>query len=121
MQKKFFEKFLKNCTHKANFFVYIYRSKNKSSIYANGLKTEYVYNDLELLIEVWYTVNGVRTKVYEYENTGRFISPDRADVICASPNALTDKNLYSYCDNNPVMRRDDGGQFWDTLFDVKTI
>ena len=34
---------------------------------------------------------------------------------------LTDKNLYSYCDNNPVMRRDDGGQFWDTVFDVVSL
>ena len=42
-------------------------------------------------------------------------------MICASPNALTDKNLYSYCDNNPVMRRDDGGQFWDTVFDVVSL
>ena len=23
-----------------------------------------------------------------------------------------EKNLYAYCDNNPVMRRDDGGEFW---------
>lgn len=26
--------------------------------------------------------------------------------------SLTDKNLFSYCDNNPVVRVDDGGQFW---------
>ena len=26
--------------------------------------------------------------------------------------ALTDKNLYAYCDNNPVMRVDHGGEFW---------
>ena len=25
---------------------------------------------------------------------------------------LTDKNLYAYCDNNPIMREDDGGEFW---------
>ena len=34
---------------------------------------------------------------------------------------LTDKNLYAYCDNNPVMRRDDGGMFWDTVFDVVSL
>ena len=45
---------------------------------------------------------------------GRFISPDSVGVITASPLGLTDKNLYAYCDNNPVMRRDDGGMFWDT-------
>ena len=42
----------------------------------------------------------------------RFISPDYADVITATPMALTDKNLYAYCDNNPVMRIDNGGAFW---------
>ena len=34
---------------------------------------------------------------------------------------LSDKNLYAYCDNNPVMRRDDGGMFWDTVFDVVSL
>ena len=58
---------------------------------------------------------------YYDPGTGRFISPDRIDTICATPGALTDKNLYAYCDNNPVMRRDDGGQFWDTVFDVISL
>ena len=26
--------------------------------------------------------------------------------------SLTDKNLFAYCDNNPVMRVDDEGDFW---------
>lgn len=30
----------------------------------------------------------------------------------ATPASLTDKNLYAYCDNNPVMRKDEGGEFW---------
>ena len=47
--------------------------------------------------------------------TGRFISADTSDVLGATPMALTDKNLYAYCDNNPVMRRDDGGEFWHVL------
>ena len=47
--------------------------------------------------------------------TGRFISPDRIDTVCATPGGLTDKNLYAYCDNNPVMRRDDGGEFWNYI------
>ena len=58
---------------------------------------------------------------YYDANTGRFISPDRIDTLCATPGALTDKNLYAYCDNNPVMRRDDGGQFWDTVFDIVSL
>ena len=42
----------------------------------------------------------------------RFISADSIDIIGATPDGLTDKNLYAYCDNNPVMRIDDGGEFW---------
>lgn len=40
---------------------------------------------------------------YYDSNTGRFISADNIDVICATPGGLTDKNLFSYCDNNFVM------------------
>ena len=49
---------------------------------------------------------------YYDSTTGRFISSDIHDVITATPMALTDKNLYAYCDNNPVMRVDNGGEFW---------
>ena len=31
---------------------------------------------------------------------------------------LTDKNLYIYCDNNPVVRVDRNGQFWDYVIDI---
>ncbi len=44
----------------------------------------------------------------------RFISADSIDIIGATPDGLTDKNLYAYCDNNPVMRTDNGGDFWLT-------
>ncbi|MBO7305067.1 MAG: hypothetical protein J6V09_07600, partial [Clostridia bacterium] len=53
---------------------------------------------------------------YYDANIGRFISPDTSSVITATPDALTDKNLYAYCDNNPVMRVDNGGEFWLELF-----
>ena len=45
----------------------------------------------------------------------RFINADVPDVITASPTALTDKNLFAYCDNNPVMRVDGNGEFWVEL------
>lgn len=45
----------------------------------------------------------------------RFISPDSTDILTATPTGLTDKNLYAYCDNNPVMRVDGGGEFWHVL------
>ena len=43
----------------------------------------------------------------------RFINADVPDVITASPTALTDKNLFAYCDNNPIMRADEDGEFWN--------
>ena len=46
---------------------------------------------------------------------GRFISADTSSVLTASPMSLTDKNLFSYCDNNPVIRIDRGGEFWNVL------
>ena len=46
---------------------------------------------------------------------GRFISPDTTDVLTVASMELTDKNLYAYCDNNPVMREDKGGQFWNII------
>ena len=43
---------------------------------------------------------------------GRFINADTADVLGASPGkANWDKNLFAYCDNDPVNRKDDGGEF----------
>ena len=49
---------------------------------------------------------------------GRFISPDTTNVLTATPMGLTDKNLYAYCDNNPVVRVDFNGQFWDYVVDI---
>ena len=43
---------------------------------------------------------------------GRFISADTIDVLSVSPTELTDKNLFSYCDNNPITRADSGGAVW---------
>jgi len=43
------------------------------------------------------------------------MSPDRYDVVNATPMALTDKNLYAYCDNNPVTRVDADGEFWHII------
>ena len=45
----------------------------------------------------------------------RFISPDSPETLISSETSLTDKNLYAYCDNNPIMRTDDGGEFWHIL------
>lgn len=67
-------------------------------------------------LELYY----LNSRYYD-SRTGRFISPDDPAVINATPTSLTDKNLYAYCDNNPIMRTDNGGQFWDTVFDVVSL
>ena len=81
-------------------------------------------------------VNPFRYRGYYYDNEsglyylnsryynpewGRFINADDTDTLLCSPNELTDKNLYSYCDNNPVVRVDRGGDFWETVFDVVSL
>ena len=53
----------------------------------------------------------VSSRYYDPE-IGRFINADTTDILTATPMGLTDKNLYAYCDNNPVMRADYGGDFW---------
>ena len=63
------------------------------------------YYDSE--IELYY----VNSRYYDPE-LGRFIIPDTTDILTATPMGLTDKNLYAYCDNNPVIRADHGGDFW---------
>ena len=49
---------------------------------------------------------------YYNQNCGIFLNADTSSVLAASPQSFTDKNLFSYCDNNPVARTDDGGDFW---------
>jgi len=58
---------------------------------------------------------------YYDPQVGRFISADSSDVLYASSKEFTDKNLFSYCDNNPITRKDNGGAFWDTVFDVVSL
>ena len=53
------------------------------------------------------------SRYYDPE-VGRFISADTTDILGVSGN-LYDKNLYAYCDNNPVMRKDLDGQCWITV------
>ena len=58
------------------------------------------------------------TKMYRLDSRyydpliGRFLNADDPSLLIESPSALTDKNLYSYCDNNPVNRKDAEGNFW---------
>ena len=60
------------------------------------------------------------SRYYDLE-VGRFVNADDTDVIFAKPQELYHKNLYVYCDNNPVVRRDIQGYFWETLFDIVSL
>ncbi len=91
-----------------------YHSGNASSLYAkNPFRYRGYYYDKDL--GFYY----LQTRYYDPLNC-RFISPDAASVITATPAGLTDKNLYAYCDNNPVSRADDGGEFWNVLIGAAT-
>ena len=62
----------------------------------------------------------LQTRYYD-PVVGRFINRDTSEILTATPTGLTDKNLFAYCDNNPIMHIDQGGQFWDTFFDVVSL
>ena len=42
----------------------------------------------------------------------RFISADNEDVLIDTHVDLANKNLYLYCDNNPISRLDETGDVW---------
>ncbi len=50
---------------------------------------------------------------YYDPQTRRFVNADEFDVLHATPGEFTDKNLFAYCDNKPVMREDNGGECWN--------
>ncbi len=111
---------------------------------ANGnLVVEYTYSPYGEVLSVTGTLastigtaNPFRYRGYYYDTeTGfyylnsryydpqicHFLNTDTIAILPATPMALSDKNLYAYCDNNPVVRVDNGGQFWDTVFDVVSL
>ena len=66
--------------------------------YGNGYIEEYVYNDLEMLTEVWYTNGtGTKTKAYSYEYTA-------SGLVHKFANHMTGKNtVYKYDSNNRLL------------------
>ena len=85
--------------------------------------------------DIW-TQNSIRYRGYVYDeetqlyylqsryydpNTCRFINADDYSVLTASPTALSDKNLFAYCDCNPIVRIDVGGNVWETIVDVISL
>ena len=52
---------------------------------------------------------------------GRFINADSTCLLTVSSGEISDKNLFNYCDNNPVIRRDTTGNVWETVFDLVSL
>ena len=50
------------------------------------------------------------SRYYDPE-VGRFVNADDPGTIFAKPQELYNKNLYAYCDNNPIIREDVQGYF----------
>ncbi len=84
-------------------------------------------------ITAWYNIavaNPIRYRGYYYDSdlglyylqsryydadVGRFINADTAEVLSVSFDGVTDKNLFLYCDNNPVVRADKSGNVWNVV------
>ena len=79
------------------------------------------------LAETLGTVQPFRYRGYVYdEETGmyylqirfyspvlsRFLTNDGEQTLCVDYECITDRNLKNYCGNNPVNRKDEGGDFW---------
>ncbi len=62
----------------------------------------------------------LQSRYYDPANH-RFINADQPEYTTAAGVNLNATNLFVYCANNPVMNIDNGGAFWDTVFDVISI
>ena len=51
------------------------------------------------------------SRYYDPE-VGRFINADDLSVLSEEKREITDKNLYAYCDNNSIIRKDNEGAMW---------
>ena len=59
----------------------------------------------------------VSSRYYD-PTTRRFLNADTTDILTASLDSHYDKNLFVYCDNNPIIRVDYGGEFWHIVVGV---
>ena len=67
---------------------------------------------------VYDTETGLYYLQSRYYNPGwgRFINADDTTLLASSPSkAHWDKNVFAYCDNNPLNRVDEDGECWDII------
>ena len=53
--------------------------------------------------------NGLKGWLF-FNKEAPFVNADDSGAIFAKPQELGSKNLYAYCDNNPVVRQDYAGE-----------
>ena len=103
---------------------------------AGNKVVEYKYDSWGAIVDISGSMAGnlgkknpFRYRGYYYdEETGlyyvcsRYYNPKISRFICADITAvldiqgdLYDKNLYAYCDNNPIVRADRGGELWISI------
>ena len=104
---------------------YTYNAWGSSSVtyYNGGASTTAKYNPFRYRGYYLDSESGfyyLNSRYYD-PSIGRFITADKLATVKATAFSVTDKNLYAYCDNNPVTRTDNGGAFWDTVFDVVSL
>ena len=80
----------------------------------NGLRYRGYYYDVDL---GWYYLN---TRYYD-PLAKRYLNADSLNAVVASLDSFYDNNLYAYCDNNPIIRKDRNGDLWDIIFDVISL
>ena len=80
-----------------------------TSVVHNPMRYRGYYYDTDL--NLYY----LATRYYDPE-VRRFVTMDDYSVLTATPMGLTDKNLFAYCDNNPITRVDNGGEFWKEIW-----
>ena len=55
---------------------------------------------------------------YYDPETGRFLN---TDIYPSTGQGLIGNNMYAYCGNNPVIRKDSTGTAWETIFDIISL
>jgi RHS repeat-associated protein len=59
----------------------------------------------------------LQSRYYDPE-VGRFLN---ADIYPTTGQGLTGNNMFAYCGNNPVARKDAYGTVWETVFDLVSL
>jgi len=104
---------------------YTYDAWGNSSVsyYNSGASTTATYNPFRYRGYYLDSESGfyyLNSRYYD-PAIGRFITADKLSTIKATSFDLVDKNLYAYCDNNPITRTDDSGAIWETVFDIVSL